>query len=117
MSFIIHHSSFIICEGLYYHPGMTTPSGPSRLTDLLNIRHPIIGGPMYPCSNPELVAAVSNAAGTEGLATSVALGSTTVTAALGAVSGGTTLTVSAAVLQSIDVTPASNALPACHQSG
>jgi len=27
------------------------------------IRYPVIGGPMYPCSNPELVAAVSNAGG------------------------------------------------------
>ena len=25
------------------------------------VQHPIIGGPMYPCSNPELVAAISNA--------------------------------------------------------
>ena len=35
----------------------------SPLTTLLNIRHPIIGGAMYPCSNPELVAAVSQAGG------------------------------------------------------
>ena len=27
------------------------------------VKHPIIGGPMYPCSNPELVAAVSKAGG------------------------------------------------------
>jgi len=33
------------------------------LTDLLHIRYPIIGGAMYPCSNPELVAAVSAAGG------------------------------------------------------
>ena len=26
---------------------------------MLGIRHPIIGGAMYPCSNPELVAAIS----------------------------------------------------------
>jgi len=26
-------------------------------------KYPIIGGPMYPCSNPELVAAVSKAGG------------------------------------------------------
>lgn len=31
--------------------------------DILSIQSPIIGGPMYPCSNPELVAAVSNAGG------------------------------------------------------
>ncbi len=29
----------------------------------LGIQHPIIGGPMYPCSNPELTAAVSEAGG------------------------------------------------------
>ncbi len=32
-------------------------------TQTLGIRYPIIGGPMYPCSNPELVAAVSAAGG------------------------------------------------------
>jgi nitronate monooxygenase len=37
---------------------MTTP-----LTELLGIRHPIIGGAMFPCSNPELVAAVTAAGG------------------------------------------------------
>ena len=31
--------------------------------EILGIKHPIIGGPMYPCSNPELIAAVSNAGG------------------------------------------------------
>lgn len=33
------------------------------LTEILGIEHPIIGGAMYPCSNPELVAAVSEAGG------------------------------------------------------
>jgi nitronate monooxygenase len=33
----------------------------SQFTESLGIQHPIIGGPMYPCSNPELVAAVSKA--------------------------------------------------------
>jgi nitronate monooxygenase len=33
------------------------------LAEDLNIEHSIIGGPMYPCSNPELVAAVSEAGG------------------------------------------------------
>ncbi len=33
------------------------------LTTSLGIEHPIIGGAMYPCSNPELVAAVSQAGG------------------------------------------------------
>jgi len=33
------------------------------LTKDLGIEYPIIGGPMYPCGNPELVAAISNAGG------------------------------------------------------
>ena len=36
---------------------------PSFLTQHLGIEHPIICGAMYPCSNPELVAAVSEAGG------------------------------------------------------
>ena len=35
----------------------------TTFTNLLGIKHPIIGGAMYPCSNPELVAAVSEAGG------------------------------------------------------
>jgi len=35
----------------------------TRLTSKLSIEYPIIGGAMYPCSNPELVAAVSEAGG------------------------------------------------------
>ena len=35
----------------------------NSFTQQLGIRYPIIGGPMYPCSNPELVAAVSRAGG------------------------------------------------------
>jgi len=35
----------------------------NQFTQQLGIKHPIIGGPMYPCSNPELVAAVSEAGG------------------------------------------------------
>lgn len=35
----------------------------TRLTRQLGIRLPVIGGAMYPCSNPELVAAVSEAGG------------------------------------------------------
>jgi len=35
----------------------------NKFTDSLGIEHPIICGPMYPCSNPELVAAVSQAGG------------------------------------------------------
>ncbi len=35
----------------------------TRLTSKLSIEYTIIGGAMYPCSNPELVAAVSEAGG------------------------------------------------------
>lgn len=35
----------------------------TEFTNLVGIEHPIIGGAMYPCSNPELVAAVSEAGG------------------------------------------------------
>ena len=38
-------------------------SAAQTFTRALGIRYPIIGGPMYPCSNPELVAAVSAAGG------------------------------------------------------
>jgi trimeric autotransporter adhesin len=51
------------------------------------------------------VATISNAAGSKGLATSVAAGSTTITATSGSISGSTTLTVTPATLVSISVTP------------
>ncbi|MFW7377974.1 MAG: NAD(P)H-dependent flavin oxidoreductase [Oligoflexus sp.] len=35
----------------------------TKLTKILGIEYPVIGGAMYPCSNPELVAAVSEAGG------------------------------------------------------
>lgn len=35
----------------------------NKFTEMLGIASPIIGGAMYPCSNPELVAAVSEAGG------------------------------------------------------
>src|SRR6266567_1108835 len=50
-------------------------------------------------------ATISNTAGSKGLATAVAAGSTTVTATLGGCAGSTTVTVTAATLQSIGVTP------------
>ena len=40
-----------------------TKSFENIFTQQANIKLPIIGGPMYPCSNPELVAAVSEAGG------------------------------------------------------
>src|SRR6266516_1554979 len=57
------------------------------------------------------VATISNAGGSQGLASSVAVGSTTITATLGLVSGNTTLTVTAATLSTIAVTPANPSLP------
>jgi hypothetical protein len=56
-------------------------------------------------SSDEAVAMVSNSAGSNGLATTAATGSTTVSATSGAVTGETTLTVSAATLVSIEVSP------------
>jgi len=39
------------------------PTAAQTFCEQLGIRYPIIGGPMYPCSNPELTAAVSAAGG------------------------------------------------------
>ncbi len=62
-------------------------------------------------SSAGTVAAISNASGSNGLATATAQGSTTVSAALGSVSGSAPLTVTAAALVSIAVTPSSSTLP------
>ena len=56
------------------------------------------------------VASISNASGSNGLASSVGQGSATVTATLGTVSGSTVLTVTPATLISIAVTPASSSI-------
>ena len=57
-------------------------------------------------SSDNTLATISNAAGSNGLATGVAVGGpVTISATLGAVSGNTSLTVTVAVLVSIDVTP------------
>jgi nitronate monooxygenase len=39
------------------------PPSARHFINVLGIQYPVIGGPMYPCSNPELVAAVSAAGG------------------------------------------------------
>ena len=39
------------------------PAGAAAFCEQLGIRYPLIGGAMYPCSNPELTAAVSAAGG------------------------------------------------------
>jgi hypothetical protein len=66
-------------------------------------------------SSSTTVATISNADGNQGLASSVAPGTTTVTATSGtgtsAISGSTTLSVTAATLQSITVTPDSGTVP------
>jgi hypothetical protein len=62
-------------------------------------------------SSDGAVATVSNAAGSKGLATTAAAGSTTVSATNGDVTGETTLTVTAATLVSIEVLPAASSLP------
>ena len=57
-------------------------------------------------SSDTAVATISNAAGSHGHATSVGQGSSVVSAAAGAISGSTTLTVTAAALTSLTVSPA-----------
>lgn len=62
-------------------------------------------------SSAVAVATISNAAGSKGLATTVTTGETTITASLSGIDGTTKLTVSDAVLVSIDVAPATVSLP------
>ena len=57
------------------------------------------------------VATISNSPGTQGLATAVAPGTSTMQATLGGIVGSTTLTVTKATLQSIAVTPANPEVP------
>jgi trimeric autotransporter adhesin len=57
-------------------------------------------------SSDTTIASISNASGSNGMALAVATGSVTITASLGSVSGNTSLTVTAATLVSISVTPA-----------
>ena len=57
------------------------------------------------------VASISNTAGSQGLASGVASGSSTISAMLGGVAGSTVLTVTAAALESISVTPANPSIP------
>lgn len=57
-------------------------------------------------SSATTVATISNVAGSQGKATTVNAGSTTITATSGTIAGSTTLTVTAATLSTITVTPA-----------
>lgn len=45
------------------NPNSNAPHPSQQLTSLLKIRYPILCGAMYPCSNPELVAAASESGG------------------------------------------------------
>jgi plastocyanin len=60
-------------------------------------------------SNPN-VATVANTAGQQGLASSIGPGTSSIAAALGTVSGSTILTVTPAILQSINVTPSNSSV-------
>jgi trimeric autotransporter adhesin len=62
-------------------------------------------------SSASAVAAISNATGSQGLATGQSTGTTTITATSGSISGGTTLTVAPAALVSIAVSPISPFIP------
>jgi trimeric autotransporter adhesin len=58
------------------------------------------------------IATISNADGSRGLASAVAIGTTTISAQFGALTGSTELEVSAAVLASIEVAPSQQTIPA-----
>ncbi len=63
-------------------------------------------------SSVTAVAQVSNASSTEGRVTATAPGTTSISATLGSISGATTLTVTAATLLAIDLTPLAPSAPA-----
>jgi len=62
-------------------------------------------------SNASSVATISSSAGSQGLATSMGIGVATITATSGTISGGTTLSVTAAALTYVVVTPAIPSIP------
>ena len=62
-------------------------------------------------SSVTAVASISNAAGSKGLASTVGVGASNISAALSGKTGGTMLTVTAAILESISVTPATPSRP------
>jgi trimeric autotransporter adhesin len=91
----------------------TNPSVANGLSDTLQATgiytdhstHDLTGSVTW-SSSVAGVASVSNSPGSNGLATTVTPGSTTITATLGGISGSTNLTVTAATLVSLGVTPA-----------
>jgi len=62
-------------------------------------------------SSATTVAVISNASNSQGLATGVGVGSATITARFGGITGSTTLTVINATLQAIVVTPINPSIP------
>lgn len=66
-------------------------------------------------SSDDLIASISNVDGENGQATPVAVGSTEISATRNTISNKTTLTITAAVLEEITVTPASATVPAGQQ--
>ncbi|MGA8764282.1 MAG: Ig-like domain-containing protein, partial [Candidatus Sulfotelmatobacter sp.] len=69
-----------------------------------------ITGTVQWSSDTPAVATISNAAGSQGVASSVVQGTATITARVGGVSGSTTLSVTSAALVSLALTPAAPAL-------
>ncbi|HZX41140.1 MAG TPA: Ig-like domain-containing protein [Myxococcaceae bacterium] len=70
-----------------------------------------ITGQVTWASSVTTVATISNAAGSKGLASTLGVGTSNISAALSGKTGGTMLTVTAATLQSISVTPATPSRP------
>ena len=62
-------------------------------------------------SSATAIATISNTTGTQGLATAVALGSSTITATLNGINGTTSINVTSPVLASISVSPATPSVP------
>jgi uncharacterized protein YjdB len=94
-----HPSAALGTTQAFAATGIYTDSSTHDLTDAVT----------WTTSDPA-VATVSNAQGSRGLATTMAVGSATITAALGAKSGSTILTVSGAALVAISVSPDTVAL-------
>src|ERR1022692_1334149 len=69
-----------------------------------------ISGTVQWSSDTPAVATISNAAGSQGVASSAGQGTATITASVGTVSGSTTLTVTSAALFSLAITPVTPAL-------
>ena len=62
-------------------------------------------------SNNTGIAVISNASGSKGLITSIAIGNATINASLTGISSSINLTVSNAILQSIDIMPVNSSIP------